>query len=53
MAYERRQIDYRRIRALLWREDWQVNHKALRRIYVEEGLQVRKRKTKRVSRAER
>ena len=38
---------------LLRREGWPVNHKAVHRLYVEEGLQVRKRKRKRVSRAER
>jgi putative transposase len=49
----RRRFGYRRLHALLRREGWRVNHKAVHRIYVEEGLQVRKRKRKRVARAER
>ena len=53
LAYERRRFGYRRIHALLRRAGWRVNHKAVHRIYVEEGLQVRKRKTKRVSRGDR
>ena len=53
LAYERRRFGYRRIHAVLRREGWQVNHKAVHRIYVEEGLQVRKRKRKRISQAER
>ncbi len=53
LAAERRRFGYRRLHALLRREGWRVNHKAVHRIYVEEGLQVRKRKRKRVSRAER
>ncbi len=53
LAALRRRFGYRRLHALLRREGWRVNHKAVHRIYVEEGLQVRKRKRKRVSRAER
>ena len=53
LAYERRRFGYRRIHALLRREGWSVNHKAVHRIYVEEGLQVRKRKRKRISQGER
>ncbi len=53
LAYERRRFGYRRLHALLRREGWRVNHKAVHRIYAEEGLQVRKRKRKRVSRTER
>ncbi len=53
LAAARRRFGYRRLHALLRREGWQVNHKAVHRIYVEEGLQVRKRKRKRVARAER
>jgi len=49
LAGMRRRFGYRRIYALLRREGWRVNHKAVHRIYVEEGLQVRKRKRKRVS----
>jgi len=53
LAAERRRFGYRRLHALLRREGWGVNHKAVHRIYVEEGLQVRKRKRKRVARCER
>ena len=53
LAAERRRFGYRRLHALLRREGWRVNHKAVHRIYVEEGLQVRKRKRKRVARTER
>lgn len=53
LAGERRRFGYRRLHALLRREGWGVNHKAVHRIYVEEGLQVRKRRRKRVARAER
>ncbi len=53
LAAERRRFGYRRLHVLLRREGWRVNHKAVHRIYVEEGLQVRKRKRKRVSRSER
>lgn len=50
LAAERRRFGYRRLHALLRREGWRVNHKAVHRIYVEEGLQVRKRKRKRLAR---
>ena len=53
LAYERRRFGYRRIHAMLRREGWPVNHKAVHRIYVGEGLQVRKRKRKRISQGER
>ena len=53
LAGLRRRFGYRRIHALLRREGWSVNHKAVHRIYVEEGLQVRKRKRKRISQGER
>ena len=53
LAGERRRFGYRRLHALLRREGWGVNHKAVHRLYVEEGLQVRKRKRKRVARCER
>ena len=53
LAAERRRFGYRRLHVLLRREGWRVNHKAVHRIYVEEGLQVRKRKRKRVSCSER
>jgi putative transposase len=53
LAGQRRRFGYRRLHALLRREGWRVNHKAVHRIYVEEGLQVRQRKRKRLARAER
>ena len=53
LGYERRRFGTRRLHALLRREGWRVNHKAVHRIYVEEGLQVRRRKRKRICRAER
>ena len=51
LAGERRRFGYRRLHVLLRREGWRVNHKAVHRIYVEEGLQVRRRKRKRLARA--
>jgi putative transposase len=51
LASQRRRFGYRRLHALLRREGWRVNHKAVHRIYVEEGLQVRRRKRKRLARA--
>jgi putative transposase len=51
LAGERRRFGYRRLHALLRREGWRVNHKAVHRIYVEEGLLVRRRKRKRLARA--
>lgn len=53
LAGERRRFGYRRLHILLRREGWTVNHKAVHRIYCEEGLQVRRRKRKRIGRAER
>ena len=53
LAGQRRRFGYRRLHALLRREGWRINHKAVHRIYVEEGLQVRKRKRKRLARVER
>ena len=38
---------------LLRREGWEVNHKKVYRIYVEERLQVRRRRRKRIARTER
>jgi putative transposase len=43
LSSERRRFGYRRLHILLAREGWRVNHKKLRRLYREEGLQVRKR----------
>jgi putative transposase len=38
---------YRRIHVLLRREGWTINHKRTRRLYREEGLQLRKKTPKR------
>ena len=38
LAAERRRFGYRRLHAHLRREGWRVNHKAVHRMYVEEGL---------------
>jgi putative transposase len=53
LASQRRRFGYRRLHALLRREGWRIHHKVVHRIYVEEGLQVRKRKRKRLARVER
>lgn len=53
LAAQRRRFGYRRLHVMLRREGWTVNHKRIYRLYGEEGLSVRKRKRKRVSRAER
>jgi len=53
LAQERRRFGYRRLHILLRREGFSVNHKAVHRIYCEEGLQVRKRKRKRIGPADR
>lgn len=43
IAQERRRFGYRRLRVLLRREGFQVNHKRLFRLYREERLMVRRR----------
>ncbi len=53
LAGERRRFGYRRLHILLLREGMNVNHKAVHRIYREEGLQVRRRKRKRIGPADR
>ncbi len=53
LAGERRRFGYRRLHILLRREGLIVNHKAVHRIYREEGLQVRKRKRKRIGAVDR
>jgi len=53
LAGERRRFGYRRLHVMLRREGEKVNHKRVYRLYREEGLTVRKRARKRVSRAER
>lgn len=48
LAEIRRRFGYRRLLVLLQREGWQVNHKRLYRLYVEERLSLhRKRSRKR------
>lgn len=44
LAGERRRFGYRRIGLLLEREGIRMNHKKLRRLYAEEGLQVKRRR---------
>ena len=41
LAASRVRYGYRRLHALLKREGWQVNHKLVYRLYIEEGLQMR------------
>jgi putative transposase len=53
LAGEWRRFGYRRLHVLLGRQGEVVNHKRVYRLYREEGLTVRKRRRKRVSRAER
>ncbi|SDR01214.1 HTH-like domain-containing protein [Pseudovibrio sp. Tun.PSC04-5.I4] len=43
VAFERRRFGYRRVHVMLQREGITMNLKKLRRLYREEGLQVRKR----------
>jgi len=43
LSHERKRFGYRRLHILLEREGVHLNHKKLRRLYREEGLQVRKR----------
>lgn len=53
MAKERRRWGCPRIAERLRRQGWADNHKRIERIYQEEGLQVRRRRRKRMSRGER
>jgi putative transposase len=53
LAGERRRFGYRRLRVLLRREGWAVNHKRVYRLYGEEGLAVPPRKRKRLKAAAR
>ena len=53
LAAQRRRFGYRRLRILLDREGWHVNHKRVYRVYREEGLAVRRRKRKRMGAVER
>ncbi|TFB09410.1 hypothetical protein E3V36_06840 [Candidatus Marinimicrobia bacterium MT.SAG.2] len=47
LAYSRVSYGYRRLHILLRREGWMVNHKRIYRLYVEEGLTLKRRKPKR------
>ena len=47
LAYSRVSYGYRRLLILLRREGWMVNHKRIYRLYVEEGLTLKRRKPKR------
>ena len=51
LANQRRRFGYRRLIVLLRREGVRDNHKRIERVYREEGLQVRRRKRKRMARA--
>jgi putative transposase len=44
LAEQRRRFGYRRLLVLLVREGWQVNHKRLYRLYVEEKLGLRRKR---------
>jgi putative transposase len=50
LALERPRFGYRRLRALLTREGWKVNHKRVYRLYRLEDLVVRRRRRKRLAR---
>jgi putative transposase len=47
LAEERRRFGYRRLQVLLVREGWQVNHKRVYRLYVEEKLGLRRKRGRR------
>ena len=51
LARQRRRFGYRRLHILLLREGVRVNRKKTQRLYTEEGLTVRKRKSRRRPRA--
>ena len=44
LAEARRRFGYRRLQILLQREGWQVNHKRVYRLYVEEKLSLRRKR---------
>jgi len=46
LAASRVRYGYRRLHVLLQREGWKVNHKRVHRIYVQEGLSLRLKKSK-------
>jgi len=53
LAAKRPRFGYRRLHTLLVREGHQVNHKRVYRLYRQEGLAVRKKKRKRISKGKR
>lgn len=53
LAVERPRYGYQRLWALLRREGWEVNHKRVYRLYVEEGLKLRKRRRRSRAQVER
>lgn len=46
LSHERHRFGYRRLHVLLKREGLQINHKKVYRIYCQENLQIRKRKSR-------
>jgi putative transposase len=44
LAEQRRRFGYRRLQVLLVREGWEVNHKRVYRLYVEEKLSLRRKR---------
>jgi putative transposase len=53
LAAQRPRFGYRRLHVLLRREDFQVNHKRVFRLYQEEGLKLRPKKRKRIASTQR
>ena len=51
LAEARRRFGYRRLQVLLERERWQVNHKRVYRLYVEEKLSLRRKRGRKRSQA--
>ena len=51
LAEARRRFGYRRLLVLLQREGWQVNHKRVYRLYVEEKLSLRRKRGRKRSQA--
>lgn len=51
LARGHRRWGYRMVHDVLRRAGWGVNHKRVRRIYVEEGLQIRRRRRKKLDRS--
>jgi len=49
LAEFRRRFGYRRLLVLLQREGWQINHKRLYRLYVEERLSLRRKRSRKRS----